>query len=990
MQLPPAFVEKIYIFLHFRYTVGAGNPHPAYRHLELCGAALKHYYLNPIEKNWKFFPKGKERGLLMPTRTKSRFSQYRNLLALLLTLLAFLLCAMPALAAEETQEQKVVRVGYVNVPTYEEGTEGEYKRGSGYEYLQRISYITGWKYEYVYANFSDCLRMLQNGEIDLFGNVSYTEERAKTIDFSSYPQGRDTYLLYTTLEHTDLINGDIQKLNGCRIGVTQNSLQETLLKEWLPQNEIQAEILYYNGYDTLMSAMDSGELDAIATPDLATSYEYVPIINLGFSEYYFGVAKNRPDLLSELNEALYQIQSTEVDYNNNLAARYQSQMLNVLLLNENEQAWLDAHNGVIRLGYLKTALPYSGQKDGEFTGIMKTVADALEEKLGVKVQETPFDTFEAMQKALDLGEIDIGGPAYSDFYLAEQNNLVPTSTIFASTPIIVYKSDDITESMQSIAVPNTSFINADVLKILFPQAQAYPCNDLEQALKAVAQGKAGCMVTTSSSLNILNGYREIEKLHSAEIAQTADICLLATMKNRMASSIFNKGIQLSSNVLNGSVLMQNSYTDRPITLLDFVEGHSWQIFFLVAGVILVLGGMVYSLAVNKKKLQAALAEAQSASVAKTTFLNHMSHDIRTPMNAIIGFTDIAMRRDPPENVRSCLQKIEDSSEHLLTLLNDVLDISRIESGKVAFQPVAQDITKITNVVLEIANGFLVNREIRFTVKRSEPPTPYVMADAVRIREVLVNILSNAFKFTPDGGSIVFEEAYELGIDPQHFAACYCVTDTGVGMSEEFQKHIFDEFSQESDNARTRYQGSGLGMAITKRYVELMGGSVHVKSQKGKGTTFVVKLPLEVAAKSEEKQADGKVTRKDLYGVKVLLAEDNDLNAEIAMTQLNEAGIMVTRVADGKQALETFAQSAPGSYDAILMDIMMPIMNGYEATKEIRHLPGRPDGEKIPIIALTANAFAEDVQHSLREGMNAHISKPIDMKELFKTLADLLS
>ena len=926
----------------------------------------------------------------MPMRTNRLCCCARRMLAALLCLvLALAVCQVNAYADEAADTgRKTVRVGYVNVPTYEEGGEGEYKYGSGYEYLQKISYITGWKYEYVYGNFSECLQMLENGEIDLFGNVSYTADRAEKIDFSSYPQGKDTYLLYTKADNTELTTGDVQKLNGCRIGVTQNSLQERLLQSWLPQNGIEAEIYYYGGYEPLMAAMDNGDVDAIATPDLAASYEYVPIINLGFSDYYFGVSKSRPDLLSELNEALYQIQSTEVDYNNNLAARYQTQMLNARLRTEDEANWLQEHGNVVRMGYLKYAMPYSGQENGEIAGIMKTVADTLESKLEVSVQTVGYDTFSELMQAAKAGEVDIAGPAYGDFYLAEQNDLVPTSALFSTAPLVVCRPENAQNSTNVIAVNNAGFLNEDAIHVLFPQAELYPCSTLQEAVEAVVKKKADGVLTTSSGLNALNAYRDARQLQSAEVARSVDVCLVASMQNRAVCSLFNKGIMLSSDEISGSVL-QNSYTERTVTLMDFVESHAWQIALTVAVIIAVLGSMVYRLAVNKKKLQAALEQAQSASVAKTTFLNHMSHDIRTPMNAIMGFTGIALKQDPPPAVCSCLKKIEDSSEHLLTLLNDVLDISRIESGKVVYQPAPQDITKMTDVVLQIANGFLANRDIQFCVKREAPPTPYVLADAVRIREILVNILSNAFKFTNDGGTITFEETYRPGADQEHFTACYRVSDTGIGMSREFLSHIFDEFAQENSDARTRYNGTGLGMAITKRYVDLMGGTVTVKSEKGRGSEFVVELPLQATREKAQTVQSLPAGKTDLRGVRVLLAEDNDLNAEIATAQLEDAGMQVTRAENGRAAVELFAKALAGSYDIVLMDVMMPVMNGYEATRAIRALPGRPDGEKIPIVALTANAFAEDVQNSMSAGMNAHISKPIVMDELLKTMARLL-
>ena len=386
-----------------------------------------------------------------------------------------------------------------------------------------------------------------------------------------------------------------------------------------------------------------------------------------------------------------------------------------------------------------------------------------------------------------------------------------------------------------------------------------------------------------------------------------------------------------------------------------------------------------------QRLEDAVHTAENANRAKTTFLNNMSHDIRTPMNAIIGFTNIAMKHEPKPEVKNCLEKIRESSEHLLTLINDVLDISRIESGKIEFVPSPVDIGEVTDTALSIMYGFLSNRNITFHTNLAQPQTRYVLADAVRIREVLVNILGNAVKFTADGGTITFETSYFPGPDAQHITVRYRVADTGVGMREEYVTHIFDEFSQEESSARTQYKGSGLGMTISKRYVDLMGGTICVDSKKGEGSTFTVELPLELTDADQMRKPEKSTVNTDLTGVKVLLAEDNDLNAEIAMVQLEELGIQVIRASDGKEAVKTFAENPPDTFDMILMDVMMPEMNGYEATAAIRSMQNRPDACAIPIIAMTANAFAEDVQASLDAGMNGHLSKPIVMEEVAATI-----
>ena len=378
--------------------------------------------------------------------------------------------------------------------------------------------------------------------------------------------------------------------------------------------------------------------------------------------------------------------------------------------------------------------------------------------------------------------------------------------------------------------------------------------------------------------------------------------------------------------------------------------------------------------------------AESANAAKSTFLNNMSHDIRTPMNAIIGFTNIAVKQNPPPEIRSCLDKISDSSEHLLALINDVLDISRIESGKIKYAPAPVDIVEVSDSVLTIMDGYLSDRDLTFQTELAEPQTRFVLTDAVRIREVLVNILGNAVKFTNDGGTITYAVSYHPGEDERHIIVRYRISDTGIGMSEEFVDHIFDEFSQEDHGARTQYQGTGLGMAITKRYVDLMGGTISVESRKGVGSTFTIELPVEITDTCDMKKKNHSVGTVDLTDLKILLAEDNDLNADIAMVQLEELGIRITRAADGEEAVRFFAENPQGTFDLILMDVMMPKLNGYEATKAIRSLQNRPDAAEIPIIAMTANAFAEDVQASLDAGMNGHLSKPIVMEEVIKTIA----
>ena len=886
------------------------------------------------------------------------------------------------------EENKTVRVGYFPYANFQEGGYGEHKQGAGYEYLQKISYITGWKYEYVYGSFKECLDMLADGEIDILGSVSYTPERAEAISFSDYAEGTERYWIYTREDHLNLTDGDLKQLNGCRIGVADGSCQKKLLEKWLDSNQLHAEIVVCKGYDEIIKKQDADELDAFVIPALSVDSDFIAIANIGVSDCYFGVSKSRPDLLEELNSALEEINNTKTDYSSKLYARYEGKAAINYALNMEEKQWLAAHENTIRVGYLKDNLPFCGEEDGKLTGILGTVLETVQKKYEITIQAVPCSTGIQMNEALQAGEIDIAGPIIQDFYTQEQFQVVLTDKIFDITPVVIYKGNDYSSSLSAIAATETSLYSELMVSLLFPDAEIKQYDTQEECLEAVANGKVGATVIPSSKINLLNESSLTKSLSFAEMAKRQELGMFTTRGNRRAATIINKAIDQSSDILNGVVLALNSVSEKKMTLQDVLAEYAGLVTGVSFAIIFVLLLLVYSLLVSRKKQMEALKEAQNANaanIAKTTFLNHMSHDIRTPMNAIVGFTDIALKLKPDRKVENYLKKIRQSSEYLMTLINDVLDISRIESGKLEYKPVPVDLGDMVNTVLSIARGYTENRDLIFTVSTEKLKNPYVMADELRIREVLLNIISNAVKFTKDGGTISFAAESRPGKDEQHIIVRFRISDTGIGMSEEFQTRIFDEFSQENNGARTSYKGTGLGMAIAKRYVDLMGGKIEVSSRQGVGSTFTVEIPLLIAehvlVEKEEKLRNDIAVR----GLHVLLAEDNDLNAEIAVTLLEEKGMIVTRTADGKSALTQFCNTAPGTFELILMDIMMPEMNGYETTKAIRNMPDRPDGKKIPIIAMTANAFAEDIQAALDAGMDGHVAKPVDMGVLLSVI-----
>ena len=413
-----------------------------------------------------------------------------------------------------------------------------------------------------------------------------------------------------------------------------------------------------------------------------------------------------------------------------------------------------------------------------------------------------------------------------------------------------------------------------------------------------------------------------------------------------------------------------------------------------------------------QKLQQALANEASANHTKTRFLANMSHDIRTPINGIMGMLDIAEDNfDNKARVRDCMTKMRGAASHLLSLINDVLDMTKIESGNMQMLDTPFDLRALLDSCCSIVEGQIVDRHMTFTKQIGPFWHPYLTGSELHIRQVLINILSNAVKYTPDGGEINFrakETLFEEGLVHLRME----IKDNGIGMSEEFLQHIFEPFTQEQRSSRTHYKGTGLGMAITKKLVDQMHGSLDVESEPGKGSTFIVRLSLPLgtppkaepsvvvrhaasAAASDSSWGDAPAAGAEtpaaapaaaetvlpLAGLHLLLAEDNELNSEIATALLEEQGASITAVENGRLALEAIQNAAPRTYDAILMDVMMPEMNGLEATRCIRAFEGKGPGEGTPIIAMTANVFADDVKACLDAGMNSHVGKPLDMKVL---------
>lgn len=868
------------------------------------------------------------------------------------------------------------------------------------------------------------------------------------------------------------------------------------------------------------------------------------IFTIGGSDIYFAINKNRPDLKEELDNAMRKMQSDKPFYADELYQRYLSAASSAVLSSD-EQDWLAQH-GKIRVGYLNqdSGVSNMNSESGEMVGVLSdyiTYAKDCLDNQDLEFDLVEFNSQSEQIKALKDGKIDMIFHFSQIPYAAEQNGFILSNTVWSDNVAAVTAHEYFDENSE-----NTVAIEKDNLSLKWYLGYNYPgwktaeYDTLEDAEKAVKAGDADCLI---AGFGQLTKYLEDNKLHCVYLTQPDNAAFAVSQENTILMSILDKTLKtMPSSMLTGALSMYEN-TLKKITLTDFIKENLLVIAAVFITVFLIILLIVLSslrrsraaeskakqaakksVELNKKlqeshqELEVALMRAESANAAKTTFLNNMSHDIRTPMNAIIGFTSLAASHvNNKDKVKEYLSKISTSSEHLLSLINDILDMSRIESGKVKINENPLHLPDLLHDIRTIVQPNIASRQLDFLIDTVDVRDEDIIADKLRLTQVLLNILSNGIKFNKIGGTIGIR-VKQLKTAPKGYGSYqFIIRDTGIGMKPEFQEHIFESFSREETSTVSGIQGTGLGMAITKNIVDMMGGTITVKSEEGKGSEFVVSLTFklngeaktyekvehlqglkvlvadddtdtclsissmltEIGMRSEwtvsgkeavirakhsmemgdefyayiidwlmpdmngietvrrirrvigdnspiiiltaydwsdveEEAKEAGVTafcEKPLFmsqlrdllsnpvpvsntarekapdrnGRRILLVEDNELNQEIAQTILEDAGFVVETASNGMAAVEIIEQSAPGQYDLILMDIQMPVMNGYEAARRIRSM-NRPEIATIPIVAMTANAFEEDREKSYEAGMNGHLAKPVSVE----TLMDMIN
>ncbi len=913
----------------------------------------------------------------------------------------------------QTKEQKIIRVGSFE-DTFDYVDANGVRRGYGYELMQALAGYTGWKFEHVPCDWSNCFDKLENGEIDVIGDISYTDERAQKMLFSDEPMGEEKYILYADLSDIDIGTSDFKAMDGKRVGVLMDTEPEIMLTEWENKNGIHTEHVNVYNNDDVEEKLANHEIDCfVSLEESIWSEQGISFVTtIGKSGIYFAINKERNDIKTELDCAMRKLDQDSPFFKADLYKKCFTLDYNQSLTG-GEKSWVEEH-GDIRMGFINNdpAIFSLDQGTGKLTGMLAEYISYAKDCLGNQMLEfniQDYDDYEEMLQALQEKEIDVIFYAGRNPDLAEKKGYALTNTAWTYSLMAVTDEKNFDEDkVYTVAVPKEKDALKQHIAFSYPQWKLVDCDSLDDAADMIKNEKADCFLMGASQAMI---YDNRQNFKSVPLTKTMEACFAVRGGEATLLSILNKTLKsMPSDMLTSALAIYDSTADK-VTFSDFVKDNLLVVFITVVfaaagiiGIILVLlrkarkAEAAAKLAASNTqklndKLEIALEKAEDASLAKTRFLNNMSHDIRTPMNAILGYAqlmeDELKGKELPETSEH-LEKLQQSGNLLLSIINNVLDMARIESGRMEIDENYGRIEDVRQTLFEIFGDEAKKKNIalHYTINVEHE---HILTDNTKVNEIFVNILSNAIKYTPAGGSVMID-VDELPCDePGYMMTRTRVRDTGIGMSQDYLEKIFEAFTREQNTTKSKIAGTGLGMSIVKKYIDLLGGTIHVESELGKGTTFTVTLKHRIADESYyvEKHAETTVTgSKILEGRNILLAEDNDLNAEIAAAILERAGFHIERVEDGIQCVNRIEKMPAGTYDMILMDIQMPKMDGYKATQAIRRLPDR-DKACIPIIAMTANAFEEDKREAFAAGMNGHIAKPIQVDKLLSTLAEVI-
>lgn len=940
----------------------------------------------------------------------------RALLVFCCSLFILLTTIAPA-AGEPTHERRTVRVGVLA----QDGLclKDANGRLSGYtiDLWQMANRYMDVKVEYVgYGkNWNELLQMLEHGELDILTNAQKSPEREQIFAFTK-PTGVTSGLLNVRADNTKFVAGDYATYNGMRIGTFRNDRSYEIFKKWAQEKGFTYQTIFYDTSSELYAALHKGEVEAI----IANSFRKPDgerTLNMFYTNNIYGIVrKDDTQLLNEFNYAINQMNANEGDWVHRLIYKYVNQTSAVqTTFSQREQELIRQYQSgekKLVVGVWTDRAPLSYVENGKLKGILPELFDKIMQKADIPYTiKLPKDKADYEKMCLD-GSVDvIMDWRHDNIPLAEERDYA-LSKKYLDTRIVLLKRNTLKEQPHTFAVENTTRLS-NVEDKLVDDANVFLTNNVDESVRAVAYGKADATyLYYYMALYYLNQGSYKNLVYEILDNPGPDVHIaFTTGVNHELSGIISKCISQISNEERTQII--NKYTTFQPQNMDFVTYIAYNpqmtLLFFVFILAISLGFLLMYMRLHEKKRllaqeqayavkQEQLAEAaQAANKSKTSFLFNMSHDIRTPMNAIIGFANLAQNaKCSTEQMHSYLSKILVASQHLLSLINDILEMSRIESGKITLEPAPTSWNEMLQELQTIMQEQIESKKQSFTISIAPLTHDYVMIDKLRMEQVLVNLVSNASKYTPERGSIRVELAQYPAAKPNQAVYKISVIDNGMGMSEDFVKKIFSPFERANNSTVSKIQGTGLGMSITKSIVDLANGTIDVKSKLGEGTEIIVAVTLclctdtETAARNAKQLAkqQAQAEQPDFKGKRLLVVEDNKLNREITVTILEQTGIITEQAEDGSVAVKMVQEAAPGYYDLILMDIQMPIMDGYEATKQIRALPDKRLAQ-LPIIAVSANAFEEDKKASLAAGMDGHIAKPINVPDLFALMQKLI-
>lgn len=927
-----------------------------------------------------------------------------------------MMCGIFGVTQVSAREKRIVRIGYIDYAGFIAETEDGSYTGYGVEYLNKIAKYTGWEYEYVHDTWENHLQSLKNGDIDFLCHAQKTPEREEEYLFSKYSIGTESSVLYVREEDDRYYYNDFEAFDGMKIAIMENSFQNDEFSEYAEKKGFAFTFVSYQTQEDCFSALDAENVDAVAMGSLALRPEYKVVCRFGSDPFYFMTGQENQELLNELDDTLGQITVTGSSFQSELYEKYYGDATaeQEVTLTREETEYIE-NADVVTIAFIPSRKPFSYiNEDGELTGIIVDIMRLVEERSGLTFQyvmmpqeKRAIDYLEENPDAFIAG-IMIDNPAFQNepYLLSEQMYVDDVSLVCRNGMSYEIDADNQT---YTLAISSSYMALEDYIIRNYPQFEIVPCKDTKECLHMVLEGKVDF---AAQNVNVLEPYLADPHYEGLNVIPTffmqenMGVISLDSEEHQIVTSIINRCLDsvTSKETAQFSVdhMVANAYRPSWQDMLYKFRYPFIAIGFLLLLVLALMESFIILRKRNYRRLEEknqqlalAVAQANHANQAKSQFLARMSHEIRTPMNAIVGLTELARhRKEEPQQIEEYLDKIETSSQVLLEIINDVLDMSAIESDKMKIAQEPFVLREILNSIYTVYSTQCRQKGIEFEMNADAVRDNFLEGDGLRLNQVLLNLISNAYKFTPKGGRITVTVT-ELSGQGEKVYYKFIIEDTGEGMTEEMLGRLFLPFEQEGADTAQKHGGSGLGLSIAKNLVELMGGSISCQSEKGIGTTFAVSIPF---ALDEDALAKSRVTEEtqrhfspeeeyDFEGRKVLLAEDTEINAEIAKELLELVNMHVDHAWNGMEAVEMFAAAEPGTYTAILMDVQMPVMNGYEAATEIRALE-HPDSKMIPIYAMTANAFSEDISAALNAGMNGHIAKPIDTKILYEILQKL--